>query len=108
MRASSIQSNTTTTSNLSTSSKRSSLPSQQKITKKIKLDITAASPNSNMPMDGYSIVQNQALFSLMCQTNCGSCGNRWIGTMNTTKREGLFTILSFQCSLCQNNITIGK
>ncbi|CAF1397726.1 unnamed protein product [Rotaria sordida] len=64
--ASSLKSNTTstlrtTTSNLSTSSKRSSLPSRQKITKRIKLDITSTSENSNsnVPMNGYTILQNQ-------------------------------------------------
>ncbi|CAF1077732.1 unnamed protein product [Rotaria sordida] len=97
-----------TTSNLSTSSKRSSLPSQQKITKRTKLDITStsANSNSNLPMDGYTILQNQLLFTLMCKTNCESCGNRWNGTINIKKREGLFVILSFQCSSCTNTITI--
>ncbi|CAF5132496.1 unnamed protein product, partial [Rotaria sp. Silwood1] len=92
--ASSLKSNTTstlrtTTSNLSTSSKRSSLPSRQKITKRIKLDITStsANSNSNVPMDGYTILQNQMLFSLMCKTNCQSCKNRWNGEMNINKCE---------------------
>ncbi|CAF4080776.1 unnamed protein product [Rotaria sordida] len=99
--ASSLKSNTTstlrtTTSNLSTSSKRS-LPSRQKITKRKKLDITStsANSNSNVPMDGYTILQNQVLFTLMCKTNCEDCGNRWNGTINIKKREGLFVILSF-------------
>ncbi|CAF4197707.1 unnamed protein product [Rotaria sordida] len=111
--ASSLQSNNTSTlqtatSDLSTSSKRSSLPSQQKITKRIKLDITPTSSNSNsnVPLDGYTIVQNPVLFSLMCQTNCRGCGNRWSGIMNIKKREGLFVILSFQCSSCKNTVTI--
>ncbi|CAF4183851.1 unnamed protein product [Rotaria sordida] len=113
--ASSLQSNTTstlrtTTSNLSTSLKRASLPSHKKITKRIKLDITSTSANSysnsNIPMDGYTILQNQVLFTLMCKANCEGCGNRWNGTINIKKREGLFTILSFQCSSCPNNITI--
>ncbi|CAF3053373.1 unnamed protein product, partial [Rotaria sp. Silwood2] len=111
--ASSLQSNITstlrtTTSNPSTSSKRSSLPSKQKITKRIKLDITStsANSNSNVPMDGYTILQNQVLFTLMCKTNCEGCGNRWNGTININKREGLFVILSFQCSSCKNTITI--
>ncbi|CAF1352682.1 unnamed protein product [Rotaria sordida] len=110
--ASSLKSNTTstlrtTTSNLSTSSKRS-LPSRQKITKRTKLDITStsANSNSNVPMDGYTILQNQVLFTLMCKTNCEGCGNRWNGTININKREGLFVILSFHCSSCTNNITI--
>ncbi|CAF4334974.1 unnamed protein product, partial [Rotaria sordida] len=77
--ASSLQSNTTstlrtTTSNLSTSLKRASLPSHKKITKRIKLDITSTSANSysnsNIPMDGYTILQNQVLFTLMCKANC--------------------------------------
>ncbi|CAF4076827.1 unnamed protein product, partial [Rotaria sordida] len=111
--ASSLQSNTTstlrtTTSNLSTSSKRSSLPSHQKITKRTKLDITStpANSNSNVPMDGYTILQNQVLFTLMCKTNCEGCGNRWNGTININKRDGLFVILSFHCSSCTNTITI--
>jgi hypothetical protein len=115
--ASSLQSNTTsilptTASNVSTSSKRSSLPSQQKITKRTKLDITSTSANSNsnsdLPMDGYTILQNQILFTLMCKTNCEKCGNRWNGKININKREGLFLILCFQCSSCGNTITIGK
>ncbi|CAF4243315.1 unnamed protein product, partial [Rotaria sordida] len=115
IQASSSQSNTASTiqtiiSNLSTSSKRSPLPSQQKIMKRTKLDITStsANPNSNVPMDGYTILQNQVLFTLMCKTNCEGCGNRWNGTININKREGLFVILSFQCSSCTNIITIGK
>ncbi|CAF1154630.1 unnamed protein product [Rotaria sordida] len=111
--ASSLKSNTTstlrtTTSNLSTSSKHSSFPSRQKITKRIKLDITSTSENSNsnVPMNGYTILQNQMLFSLMCKTNCQSCKNRWNGEMNINKREGLFVILSFQCLSCNNTITI--
>ncbi|CAF3486716.1 unnamed protein product [Rotaria sp. Silwood1] len=111
IQASSPQSNTastiqTTISNLSTSSKRSSLPSQQKIMKRTKLNITSTSANSNVPMDGYTILQNQVLFTLMCKTNCEGCGNRWNGTININKREGLFVILSFQCSSCTNIITI--
>ena len=102
----------TTTSNQSTSLKRSSLPSQQKITKRMKLDTTSTSlnsnSNSNVPMDGYTIVQNQILSSLMSKTNCEACGNRWNGTMNINKREGLFLILSFQCSSCANKVSIGK
>ncbi|CAF1527763.1 unnamed protein product, partial [Rotaria sordida] len=77
IQASSSQSNTASTiqtiiSNLSTSSKRSPLPSQQKIMKRTKLDITStsANSNSNVPMDGYTILQNQVLFILMCKTNC--------------------------------------
>ena len=99
-----------TTLNLTTSSIHSSLPSQQKIKKKTKLDISSApsKSDSNVPLDGYSIIQNQALFSFMCNTNCKGCGNRWNGMMNINKREGLFLILSFQCSICQNIITIGK
>ena len=99
-----------TTSNLTTTSKRSSLPSQQKITKRMKLDIPSTSSNStsNVPMDGYTIVENQVLFSLMCKTNCQGCGIRWSGIMNINKREGLFVILSFQCPSCENTITIGK
>ena len=115
MLASSLRSNAistlqTTTSNSSTSLKRSSYASQQKITKKTKLDITSTSlnSNSNVPMDGYTIVQNQILFSLMSKTNCEACGSHWNGTMNINKREGLFVILSFQCSSCTNKITIGK
>ncbi|CAF1333744.1 unnamed protein product [Rotaria sordida] len=68
IQASSLQSNiksTTqiTTSNLSTSSKHSSLPSQQKIMKRTKLDITSTSSNSdsNIPMDDYTILQNHDL-----------------------------------------------
>ncbi|CAF5101022.1 unnamed protein product, partial [Rotaria magnacalcarata] len=55
-----------------TSSIRSSLPSQQKITKKTKLDTpsTSSKPDSNVPLDGYSIIQNQMLFALICKTNC--------------------------------------
>ncbi|CAF5033211.1 unnamed protein product, partial [Rotaria sp. Silwood1] len=93
MEASSLQSKNisttqTTTSNLTTSSTRSSLPSQQKIKNKTKLDITSTSSKS------YS------------KTNCEACRNRWSGNMNINKREGLFLILSFQCSICQNIITI--
>jgi hypothetical protein len=110
--ASSVQSNAisttqTTTLNQSTSSKRSSLPSQQKITKRIKLDTTSTS-NSNVPMNGYTIVQNQVLFCLMSKTRCGDCGNCWNGTMNINKREGLFFSLLFQCSSCGNSVNIGK
>ncbi|CAF4782972.1 unnamed protein product [Rotaria sp. Silwood2] len=80
MEASSLQSKNisttqTTTLNLTTSSTRSSLPSQEKITKKN-------------------------------ETNCEACGNRWSGNMSINKREGLLLILSFQCSICQNIITI--
>ncbi|CAF1680898.1 unnamed protein product, partial [Rotaria magnacalcarata] len=98
----------TTTSNLTTSSIRSSLPSQQKITKKTKLDTpsTSSKPDSNVPLDGYSTIQSQMLFALICKTNCEVCGSRWNGKMNINKREGLFLILSFQCSTCQNIITI--
>ncbi|CAF4701620.1 unnamed protein product [Rotaria sp. Silwood2] len=46
------------------------------------------------------------LHSLMCKTNCEGCGKRWNGTLNIYKREGLFLILSFQCSTCQNIITV--
>ncbi|CAF4701676.1 unnamed protein product, partial [Rotaria sp. Silwood2] len=46
------------------------------------------------------------LHSLMCKTNCEGCGKRWNGTLNINKREGLFLILSFQCSTCQNIITV--
>ena len=111
--ASSLQWNTTptlrtTTPNSSISSKRSSLPSQSKITKRIKLDITSTSGNSKLPMDGYTILQNQILFILMCKTNCEGCGNRWNGTINIKKCEGLFVILCFQCSSCKHTITIGK
>lgn len=90
--------------------KRSSYASQQKITKKRKLDITSTSLNSdsNVPIDGYTIMQNQMLFSLMSKTHCAGCGNRWNGTMNISKREGLFVILSFQCLSCLNKITIGE
>ncbi|CAF1518925.1 unnamed protein product, partial [Rotaria sordida] len=113
IQTSSLQSNIkstiqTTTLDLSTSSKHSSLPSQHKIMKRTKLDITSTLSNSdsNMPMDGYTILQNQVLFTLMCKTNCEGCGNRWNGTININKREGLFVILSFQCSSCTNIITI--
>ena len=63
IRISSNQSNTTstlqtTTPNLSMSSKRLSLPSQEQITKRIKLDITTTSSNSNVPMDEYTILKN--------------------------------------------------
>ncbi|CAF1660373.1 unnamed protein product, partial [Adineta ricciae] len=111
--ASSIQSNPisttqTTTINPSTSLKRSSSASQQKIIKKKKLDLSSTSSNSNIniPMDGYTIIQNQILFSLMSKTNCEACGNHWNGTMNINKREGLFLIICFQCSSCANKITI--
>jgi ribosomal protein L44E len=100
--------NCTTTSNPSTSLKRPSYASEQKITKKTKLDITSTSSNSNVPIDGYTILQNQMLFSLMSKTNCQGCGNRWNGTININKREGLFMILSFQCSSCKHAITIGE
>ena len=59
-------------------------------------------------MDGYTIIQNQILFSLMSKTNCEACGNPWNGTMNISKREGLFLIICFQCLSCANKITIGK
>ncbi|CAF1612010.1 unnamed protein product [Rotaria sp. Silwood1] len=113
MEASSLQSKNisttqTTTSNLTTSSTRSSLPSQQKIKKKTKLDITSTSSKSysKVPLDRYSIIQTQVLLSLIFKTNCEACRNRWSGNMNINKREGLFLILSFQCSICQNIITI--
>ncbi|CAF3884014.1 unnamed protein product, partial [Rotaria sp. Silwood1] len=113
MEASSLQSKNisttqTTTSNLTTSSTRSSLPSQQKIKNKTKLDITSTSSKSysKVPLDRYSIIQNQVLLSLIFKTNCEACRNRWSGNMNINKREGLFLILSFQCSICQNIITI--
>ncbi|CAF3595071.1 unnamed protein product, partial [Rotaria socialis] len=82
----------TTTSNLTTSS--------------IHTPSTSSKPDSNVPLDGYSIIQNQMLFALICKTNCEVCGSRWNGKMNINKREGLFLILSFQCSTCQNIITI--
>ncbi|CAF4026645.1 unnamed protein product [Rotaria sp. Silwood2] len=109
IRAISTSSLQTTISNSSTSLKRLSLPSQQKITKRTKLDITSTSSNStsNVSMDGCTTLQNQVLFSLMCKTNCEGCGNRWSGTMDINKREDLFLILSFQCSSCTNTITIG-
>jgi hypothetical protein len=74
------------------------------------LDITSTSvnSNSNVPMDGYTILQNQVLFTLMCKTKCERCDNRWNGTIDINKREGLFMILSFQCSSCSNSINIGK
>ncbi|CAF2822948.1 unnamed protein product [Rotaria sp. Silwood2] len=108
IRAISTSSLQTTISNSSTSLKRLSLPSQQKITKRTKLDITSTSSNStsNVSMDGCTTLQNQVLFSLMCKTNCEGCGNRWSGTMDINKREDLFLILSFQCSSCTNTITI--
>ncbi|CAF4668239.1 unnamed protein product, partial [Rotaria sp. Silwood2] len=108
LRSKNISTAQTTASNLTTSSIRSSLPSQQKITKKTKLDIasTSSKSDSNVPLDGYSIIQNQMLFAFVCKTNCEVCGSRWNGKMNINKREGLFLILSFQCSTCQNIITI--
>ncbi|CAF4758476.1 unnamed protein product, partial [Rotaria sp. Silwood2] len=62
-----ISATQTTTSNLTTSSTRSSLPSQQKIKKQTKLDIisTSSKSDSNVPLDEYSIIQNQVLFSLI-------------------------------------------
>ncbi|CAF5189176.1 unnamed protein product, partial [Rotaria sp. Silwood1] len=42
----------------------------------------------------------------MSKTNCEDCGKRWNGTMNIKKREGLFLILSFECSSCKNTINI--
>ena len=96
------------TSNSSTILKHSSLPSHEKITKRVKSDVSLTSSNSNVPMDGYTILQNQVLFSLMSKTSCEDCGKRWNGTMNITKREGLFLILSFECLSCKNIINIGK
>ncbi|CAF2788287.1 unnamed protein product [Rotaria sp. Silwood2] len=74
----------------------------------MKLDITSipSKSDSNVPMDGCSIIQNQVLFSLMCNTNCEGCANPWSGMMNINKREGLFLILSFRCSIYQNTTTI--
>ncbi|CAF4350274.1 unnamed protein product, partial [Rotaria sp. Silwood2] len=95
-----------TTSNSSTTLKRSSLPSHEKITKRVKSDVSLTSSSSNVPMDSYTILQNQVLFSLMSKTNCEDCGKRWNGTMNIKKREGLFLILSFECLSCKNTINI--
>ena len=69
---------------------------------------TTSKSDSNIPMDGYTIIQNQMLYSLMCKTNCEACGRRWCGELNINKREGLFFILSFECSTCKNIITVGK
>jgi hypothetical protein len=101
-------SQTTTSSNSSTTLKRSSLPSHEKIAKRMKSDVSLTSSNSNVPMDGYTIIQNQVLFSLMGKTNCEGCRKHWNGIMDIEKREGLFLILSFQCSSCRNIINIGK
>lgn len=100
----------TIASRATTSSTDLSLPSRQKLPKQPTQNRTAISSASysNTPMDGYTIVQNQVLYSLMCKTKCEGCGNRWIGTMNTKKREGLFLIISFQCESCQKTVTIGK
>ncbi|CAF1415536.1 unnamed protein product [Adineta steineri] len=97
---------TTTTPASSTTLKRSSLPLHEKIRKRIKSDVSLESVDSNVPMNGYTILQNQVLFSLMGKTNCESCGQRWNGIMNIKKREGLFLILSFRCSSCKNTINI--
>ena len=97
-----------TTSNSSTTLKHSSLPSHEKITKRMQLDISLTSSNSNVPMDGYTILQNQVLFPLMNKTSGEDCGKRWNGTMNIKKREGLFLILSFEYLSCKNIINIGK
>ncbi|CAF4782614.1 unnamed protein product, partial [Rotaria sp. Silwood2] len=66
--AASLQSSTISTTQAATSSTitgstRLSLPSQQKITRQSKMNITLTSSqfDSNIPMDGYTIIQNQML-----------------------------------------------
>ncbi|CAF1192615.1 unnamed protein product [Rotaria magnacalcarata] len=72
------------------SSIRQSLPSKEKIEKNKKINDVPNQTRSdvNVPMDGYTIIQNQILHSLMRQTKCQSCGNVWNGAMTTKKREG--------------------
>ena len=100
----------TTTSSTTTSSTSPLLPSKQKITTYTKQNraLKASESYSNTPMDGYTIIQNQILYSLMCQTKCQGCGDLWNGTMKITKRESLFLILCFQCVSCKQTINIGK
>ena len=79
-----------TTSNSSTTLKHLSLPSHEKITKRVKLDVSLTPSNSNVPMDGYTILENQVLFSLMSKTSCEDCGKRWNGTMNIKNAKVYF------------------
>ena len=89
---------------------RQSLPSKEKLEKNKKINDVPNQTRSdeNLPMDGYTIIQNQILYSLMRQTKCQGCGNVWNGVMATKKREGLFLLICFECVACKKAITIGK
>ncbi|CAM4845959.1 unnamed protein product [Rotaria magnacalcarata] len=90
------------------SSVRQSLPSKEKIEKNKKINDVPNQTRSdeNLPMDGYTIIQNQILHSLMRRTKCQGCGNVWNGAMTAKKREGLFLMLCFECAACKKVITI--
>jgi hypothetical protein len=53
-------------------------------------------------MQCYSIIQMESLISLMKQTLCSGCNNRWNGFLSIEKRDGLYLQLAFVCSNCAN------
>ena len=63
---------------------------KEKIEKNQKMDNVPNQTRSdeNLPMDGYTMIQNQILHSLMRQTKCQGCGNVWNGAMTMKKGDG--------------------
>ncbi|CAF2828095.1 unnamed protein product [Rotaria sp. Silwood2] len=97
----------TTSASSSTTSKRTLSTSSLKIIKKQKT-YSNLSSDSDVPLDAYSIIQNNLLLSLLSKTKCALCEKQWDGKMHMNKREGLFVILSFECRFCNNKISINS
>jgi hypothetical protein len=102
----SSQSNQQTPSSSSTAgNKRTSSVSIKKLVKRQKT-YNQTSTVSDAPLDAYSIIQNELLLSLLSKTKCECCYKQWNGKLQMNKREGLFVILSFECSNCNNEIRL--
>lgn len=77
----------------------------------LKIDKKATSYNKfpstcDASLDVYSVIQNRLLVSFLSKTKCELCEKQWNGNVQMNKREGLFIILSFQCSYCKNIIVL--
>ena len=53
-------------------------------------------------MKCYFIVQMESLISVMKQTLCIGCSNRWNGSLSIARRDGLYVHIVFTCSNCGN------
>ncbi|CAF1614937.1 unnamed protein product, partial [Didymodactylos carnosus] len=70
-------------------------------------NITDQNLNTSMHGDDdvmkcYFITQMESLISLMKNTLCIGCSNRWNGSLSIERRDGLYLHLVFTCSSCGN------